>query len=391
MMLKDKKYYFIKDMFLTRRILRSFSMSTVPLADLSPFLAEKAKLPASFEKGDLSFQVGQSCDEIAKAFHEYGSLGIIDSRAKPEDNNRFLDLMEKYFQKRSEEFYANNIMSELTDCFPESGFEKGVTPEFIERARNHEQIMSELSPENRAETSIPIVPDAKWRYMYFIGEEVNKKLELSSSQYVPKDFPDFKQKFDNWGNSLVRAVETVSEMSSLGLGFRSDFLSNMLKGGQHLLSPTGSDLKKFKKNTIFASFHYDFNFLTIHGKSRYPGLFIWLRDGTKIPVVVPDNYLLLQSGRQFEILTGGYIKNGFHEVVYSEATEQKYLNELSVKGENQWRVSSTLFTHMAHNVLLEPQDKFRTPESVAKYLPITSYQLLEEELMAINLHPSMNN
>lgn len=29
-------------------------------------------------------------------------------------------------------------------------------------------------------------------------------------------------------------------------------------------------------------YHYDLNFMTIHGKSRFPGLYIWLRDGRKV-------------------------------------------------------------------------------------------------------------
>jgi hypothetical protein len=45
------------------------------------------------------------------------------------------------------------------------------------------------------------------------------------------------------------------------------------------LAPTGSDLNKFEVGTVFAGFHYDLNFLTIHGKSRYPGLFAWLQNG----------------------------------------------------------------------------------------------------------------
>ena len=53
----------------------------------------------------------------------------------------------------------------------------------------------------------------------------------------------------------------------------------MMDGGQHKLAPTASDLRKFDTKTVFAGFHYDFNFLTIHGKSRYPGLFAWLRTG----------------------------------------------------------------------------------------------------------------
>lgn len=33
---------------------------------------------------------------------------------------------------------------------------------------------------------------------------------------------------------------------------------------------------------IGVRYHYDLNFMTIHGKSRFPGLYIWLRDGKKV-------------------------------------------------------------------------------------------------------------
>lgn len=53
---------------------------------------------------------------------------------------------------------------------------------------------------------------------------------------------------------------------------------------------------------------------TIHGKSRFPGLFIWLTDGRRVPVRVPDGCLLLQAGKQLEWLTAGAVKAGMHEV-----------------------------------------------------------------------------
>lgn len=58
----------------------------------------------------------------------------------------------------------------------------------------------------------------------------------------------------------------------------------MMLHAPHLLAPTGSDLNKYKLGTIFAGYHYDLNFITIHGKSRFPGLFAWLRDGTRFRV-----------------------------------------------------------------------------------------------------------
>jgi isopenicillin N synthase-like dioxygenase len=91
--------------------------------------------------------------------------------------------------------------------------------------------------------------------------------------------------------------------------------------GPHLLAPTASDLIKHGAvNTVFASYHYDLNFLTIHGRSRYPGLNAWLRDGSKMNVKVPAGCLLLQAGKQFEWLTGGHVIAGFHEVVVTPET-----------------------------------------------------------------------
>jgi isopenicillin N synthase-like dioxygenase len=97
----------------------------------------------------------------------------------------------------------------------------------------------------------------------------------------------------------------------------------MLSKSPHILAPTASDLVKYgKKDTILAGFHSDLNFLTIHGRSRYPGLHIWARNtGKRIPVRIPDgNNLLVQAGKQLEYISGGLIKAGFHEVVVNEQT-----------------------------------------------------------------------
>jgi len=98
---------------------------------------------------------------------------------------------------------------------------------------------------------------------------------------------------DKWGNLMLKCCETVAGMAEVGLGIPKDSLVEKMHGGAHLLAPTGSDLARYKVGTIFAGFHYDLNFLTIHGKSRYPGLFIWLKNGEKMPVAVPDGCLVL--------------------------------------------------------------------------------------------------
>lgn len=117
---------------------------------------------------------------------------------------------------------------------------------------------------------------------------------------------------------MINGCNTVAEMAAIGLGLDRNIFTSKMQRGPHKLAPTGSDLSRYKVGTIFAGFHYDFNFLTIHGKSRYPGLFAWLRTGERFTVSVPEGHLLLQAGKEMEYLTGGYISCGYHEVIYTK-------------------------------------------------------------------------
>merc|ERR1712078_941237 len=54
----------------------------------------------------------------------------------------------------------------------------------------------------------------------------------------------------------------------------------------------------------------------------FPGLYVWLRDGSKVPVKVPDGCLLCQAGKQIEWLTAGYVRAGMHEVICTPKTQE---------------------------------------------------------------------
>ena len=76
----------------------------------------------------------------------------------------------------------------------------------------------------------------------------------------------------------------------------------------------GADLGAHgERGAVLAGWHYDLNFLSAHGKSRFPGLAVWLQDGRRLPVSIPDGCLLLQAGKQLEWLTGGHVRAGMHE------------------------------------------------------------------------------
>ena len=134
---------------------------------------------------------------------------------------------------------------------------------------------------------------------------------------------------------------------------------------------------------LFAGFHYDFNFLTVHGKSRYPGLHVWLRDGTRVPVRVPDGCLLLQAGRQLAWLTGGDIEEGMHEVVCTPETLAAVKRARIDGCRPLWRVSSTVFAHIGPETMLRPIAG--NLDAKSQYPNVLTKTYVQDELRQIRL------
>jgi isopenicillin N synthase-like dioxygenase len=129
----------------------------------------------------------------------------------------------------------------------------------------------------------------------------------------------------------------------------------------------------------------DLNLLTIHGKSRFPGLYIWTPQGKKLLVRIREGCLLVQAGKQLEWLTGGKIKAGFHEVVVVPETIEAMKSQ-SEKQRPLWRISSTLFAHTASDQILKPLPPFIEQNPQCKNYPaILAGQQVQEELEFIRL------
>jgi len=196
---------------------------------------------------------------------------------------------------------------------------------------------------------------------------------------------------------MIDGCEIAAEMCAVGLGLPANTFTEKMKLAAHLLAPTASDLVKNDVGTAFAGFHYDLNFITCHGKSRYPGLFIWLRNWKKMACKIPQGCLLMQSGIMFESITGGYILAGYHEVIYTQACKDKVeevKREMEQSGNKRvlWRISSTMFGHLRYNVDIKPLAEmeevyYNAEQANAKYPSMTSHEKLIEELKAINLCP----
>ncbi|XP_042030281.1 uncharacterized protein LOC121777179 isoform X2 [Salvia splendens] len=277
----------------------------------------------------------------------------------------------------------------------ERGIDKmvGVTPEGVEVPRSlvDGEMQEKLkSMPVESQPSTPPGPDPKWRYMWRIGSRPSSTRfkELNSEPVIPEGFPVWKDTMDSWGSKMVSAIEVVAEMAAVGFGLQKDAFTSLMIQGPHLLAPTGSNLRRHGHiGTVFAGYHNDLNFLTIHGRSRFPGLNIWLRNGQKMEVKVPVGCLLIQTGKQIEWLTGGECIAGMHEVVVTDRTIEA-MKLASEQNRSLWRVSSTLFGHIASDAVLKQLSHFADSPLACKYPPMCGGEFVELELAVINLKGS---
>jgi hypothetical protein len=107
------------------------------------------------------------CQKVAHSLHNFGILIFRDPRAKEQENEDYIDLMEDYFQSVSDRFYKGE---KLSDAKPEYHYQTGVTPEKIERARDHHEKVKDLPHEDKPLSPFPPTMDMKWRYMWKIGK-----------------------------------------------------------------------------------------------------------------------------------------------------------------------------------------------------------------------------
>lgn len=323
------------------------------------------------------------CRKAALSLETTGCLYVRDSRVREADSNAFLDMLESYFAASDGK----------RDARPDLYYQVGVTPAMIETPRNHCTRASSLPPLHRPLTLCPPHADPKWRFFWRVGPHPptpSKFQPLNAPPVVPPDYPYWSKVMDMWGGKMLQAVWGVAEAVAEGFGLPPDSFTRRMEYGPHLLAPTGSDFGRHGAlGTVLAGYHYDLNFLTIHGRARFPGLSVWLRDGRKIPVRVPAGCLLVQAGRQMEHLTGGRVLAGFHEVAVGSETVEAIARR-KAEGGSLWRVSSTLFSHIASDQVLRPLlGKGGGREGAATgeegYPPLMAGELVMEELRAIKL------
>ncbi|KAF0935158.1 hypothetical protein E2562_030439 [Oryza meyeriana var. granulata] len=233
----------------------------LPVVDLAPYLNHIAGDAAAEEEG-----VRTLCATVSASLRDTGALLVKDPRCSAADNDRFLDVVERYF--------ARSADSKRLQERPNLHYQVGVTPEGMEVPRSlvDKEMQDKIkSMPEEFQPATPKGPDLKWRYMWRVGPRPasTRFKELNSEPVIPDGLPEWKETMDSWGSKMISAIEVVAEMAAVGFGLPKDAFTSLMKEGPHLLAPTGSDLEQHgSEGTVFAGFHYDLNFLTIHGRNN---------------------------------------------------------------------------------------------------------------------------
>lgn len=320
----------------------------------------------------------EDCNAVAHAFREYGIVSVRCESVPQRLHDRFIETMFAYFRqpeemKRRDEREAHQV---------------GWTPGYIERPVDRRVRIAALPDGHKPQPVLGKDPKERWFHPVRLDPPPAETVfpVLNAEPVTPEGFPEWRAVMDAYGKAMLEAIFTVAEMAAIGFGARDDLFTSRMRRAPHLLAPTGTELMKYgRPGTVHAGVHDDLNMISAHGQANHPGLRVWLRDGTSMPVSIPHGWLLMQAGQQMECATGGEVHCGLHEVVATEELARRVADAAATGDEHPWRVSTTLFGHLDSDAVLEPLGPFADAPRARNYPPMLVGEQVAREIKRLQL------
>lgn len=215
----------------------------------------------AYARGDAAARAAE-CAKTAASLHATGCLYVKDARVAAADNERFLDLLERYFAASDGQ----------RDARPELHYQVGVTPAMVERPRDHCARVAGFDLPNKPLTLCPPEADPKWRYFWRVVRARRDSLcfgvgpparlvllltqcpypaphtahhipqgprpassrfpQLNHEQVIPPDFADeWEAVMDMWGSKILEAVTGVAALAAEGFGLPADAFTKRMQVG----------------------------------------------------------------------------------------------------------------------------------------------------------------
>lgn len=300
-----------------------------------------------------------SCKLVMKQLRSHSFVVVRDPRVNASHNDDYIDMMRRYFAQE------DSVL--LKDERPQDNYQVGIMRPDVEFPDLSFLEMLRLMPQDdwptlpQRDSSGEITRDKKWRFFIYFTRKRSQD-SIGKVAVIPEGFPEWQEKSAAWGNAMLASINTVAEMVAISYGLPPSTFTEFLDGADHLLSPNANDLRvEPAEGAIFNGMHTDLNFATAHGKSNIGKMVhVWTHHNgryRKCSIMIPDGCILIQVGEQWEWLTGGHLRAGYHEVVYnsSAAKECQRIKDLYPDDPTRLiRISSTVFGTCENSKILKP-------------------------------------
>lgn len=228
--------------------------------------------------------------ELGDAWKDYGFIGIKAESIVPHMKNVY-DQMAIYFHQSLE-----MKMKDDHQNFGLTGF----------------------SPQGRESAAGTKVPDIKETYF------INPDLYMNESKW-PTHLPEFRGAMIAYHQELTQVMSKFMEYFFEYLGEEPCNIQETLKTKNNLVRLAYYPAKKETDHpdALAAAPHEDLNFATALLPATAPGLEM-IQDGKITPVIVPEGFLIINTGEQAEHKTAGKLKAVTHQVKMPKGTFERF-------------------------------------------------------------------
>ncbi|MBK9255764.1 MAG: isopenicillin N synthase family oxygenase [Saprospiraceae bacterium] len=311
---------------------------SIPLVDLSKFVNGNEEDRTEF------------VNQIGRAFHEVGFVGVINHGIPKEKIDAFYDASKRFF----------SLPVSIKSKYEVSGLagQRGYTSFGKEHAKQSK------------------VADLKefFQIGQFVSDDHPLKSEYPDNVNVtetPEFFEQGRQlykAFEEAGGHLLRAI-------ALYLNLEEHYFDDKTKDGNSILrSIHYPPITAEPASAIRAEQHEDINLITLLVGASAGGLQLLTSDQEWLDILPEDGEIVINVGDMLQRLTNNYLISTTHRVV-NPPKEQWHVPRLSIP----------FFLHPKSKMDLTCLDSTITAERPLAYTPITAGEYLDERLREIGL------
>ena len=311
---------------------------SIPLVDLSQYSEGNEQQKSAF------------VDELGKAFHEVGFVGVIGHGISK-------SLVDGFYQQ-AKTFFSLPVDQKLQYEIAGMSGQRGYTAFGKEHAKQSR--VADLKEFFQIGQEYP-ANDARY-------QDFPKNVHVSETPEFTTLGRTLYQEFEKAGGILLHAIARHLQLPETYFDEQIRFGSSILRAIHY------PPITEEPSSAIRAEQHEDINLITLLVGASAGGLEVLTMDGEWVPVIPGEDEIVVNVGDMLQRLTNNYLKSTTHRVV-NPPRESWHIPRLSIP----------FFLHPRSEMDLSCLESCVSEERPQAYAPITAGEYLNERLREIGL------